>query len=153
MQDTGASKSVLLQGVLPLSNESFPGGDALIRGCEMSYLRAPLRTTGFVSVGLHPYLHVKGVSLILGNNLNGEKVFPIPVVTDILVMSQPNYSTSVVPVVYPACVVTPAQSQRAEMVDLSEIFLVKLPGTTKPELLDLCAVKTENADGEYSTSN
>ena len=62
LRDTRASKSILLQGVLPLSRASFLGGDALILGFEMSCLRAPLHmvylkcglVTGLVQVGLVP---------------------------------------------------------------------------------------------------
>lgn len=84
MQYTGAYMSILLQGVLPLSEETSLGGDALIHDtwlirdtCEMSYLRAALHTvylkcslvTGSVSVGLRPCIPVEGVSLILGNGV------------------------------------------------------------------------------------
>lgn len=42
MHDTGASTSILLQAVLPLSEKTCFSGDALTRGCEMSRLRAAL---------------------------------------------------------------------------------------------------------------
>lgn len=86
----------------------------------------------FLWVCAHILLLTRSV-FFLANDLAGEKVFPAPVVTDNPVMSDPNDSTSVVPVVYPACVVTRAQSQRAKTVNLSETFFVNLPETTEPE--------------------
>lgn len=42
LRDTAAAQSLLVEGVLPLSGETFTGEHALVRGCGMTWLKAPL---------------------------------------------------------------------------------------------------------------
>lgn len=136
LRDTGAAQSLILESALPFSLKSYTGNDVLIRGFEMGCTPVPLHTvqlksdliSGTVSIGVHSQLPVDGVSMILGNDLAGTKVFPYPIVS-----AEPNVSTQVValsqfPMAFPACVVTRAQKKKFEdVVDLSSSFLVASP--------------------------
>ena len=42
LRDTGASQSLLLEGVLPLSESSYAGSNFLLQGIELGVLSAPL---------------------------------------------------------------------------------------------------------------
>ena len=83
LRDTGATQSLLVDGVLPLS-DSTATGTVQIQGIELRVVKAPLHVIylnsnlvkGTVTVGIRPTLPVKGVSLILGNDLAGSKVLP-----------------------------------------------------------------------------
>ncbi len=135
LRDTGAMQSLILEEMLPFSPESYTGSDVLIRGCEMGCVNVPLHrvylesdlVTGPVTVGVCSRLPVEGVSFILGNELAGGKVFPRPIVThqpsiELLDLST-QFSTA-----FPACVVTRAQSKKAESpVDLSDTVLFSQP--------------------------
>ena len=82
LRNTGASQSLLLEGVLPLSESSYVGSNVLLQGVELGVVSAPLDVvnlktelvSGPVIVGIRPSLPVQGVSLILDNDLAGEKV-------------------------------------------------------------------------------
>ena len=82
LRDTGATQSLLLEGVLPLSEQTSTGANVLIQGVECGFISVPLHriclksdlVSGDVTVGIRPTLPVKGVSFLLGNDLAGEKV-------------------------------------------------------------------------------
>ena len=82
LRNTGASTSLLAEGVLPLSDESATGENVLIHGVELGFISVPIHrvflksdlVSGFINVGVRPTLPVEGVSLLLGNNLAGKKV-------------------------------------------------------------------------------
>lgn len=70
-------------------------------------------------------LPVKGISLILGNDLAGGKVFPCPVVTDVPTACGPNDISEKFPSVFPVCAVTRAQARKYDdVVELSDSFLI-----------------------------
>ena len=88
LRDTGASTSLLVEGVLPLSDHSATGDYVLIHGVELGFIRVPLHkvflqsdlVSGSVIVGVCPTLPVEGVNLLLGNDLAGDKVMANPCV-------------------------------------------------------------------------
>ena len=90
MRDTGASQSLLLEGILPLSEETSAGASVLIQGVELGFIKVPLHVVelksdfvcGSVTVGVRPTLPIEGVSLLLGNDLAGDKVIVNPIVSD-----------------------------------------------------------------------
>ena len=90
MRDTGATQSLILDNVLPFSEKSSTGVSVLLQGVEMSVIKVPIHLIelssdiiiGTVSVGLRPSLPVKGISMILGNDLAGERVVGNPQVSD-----------------------------------------------------------------------
>ena len=89
LRDTGATQSLML-GVLPFSQESSTGISVLLQGVELGVVRVPLHAvhlesdlvSGPIAVGLRPSLPVKGISLILGNHLAGDKIVVNPQVSE-----------------------------------------------------------------------
>ena len=81
LRDTGGMQSLLLCGVLPLKR--LPQQDTVLVHGVGGYKSIPLHeihlesefVTGQVTVGVIQNLPVQGVSLILGNDLAGKKVF------------------------------------------------------------------------------
>ena len=77
MRDTGATQSLLLEGVEPLGVSNTTGESVIAQGIEGGCLTVPLHkvdlvsdlVTGSVVVGTRPTLPIKGVSLLLGNDL------------------------------------------------------------------------------------
>ena len=90
LRDTGATQSLMLDSVLPLTENSFTGANVLISGVEMGILEVPLHEVniksslinGKIVIGMRPSLPVEGISLILGNDLAGEKVMVDPRVVE-----------------------------------------------------------------------
>ena len=90
LRDTGATQSLMLDSVLPLTENSFTGANVLISGVEMGILEVPLHEVniksslinGNIVIGMRPSLPVDGISLILGNDLAGEKVMVDPRVVE-----------------------------------------------------------------------
>ncbi|KAF7690629.1 hypothetical protein HF521_012433, partial [Silurus meridionalis] len=86
LRDTGASQSLLLKEALPScgSEDKAMGDFILVQGIEGRIVTVPLHSvflksdlvTGQVKVGLMSSLPVKGISLLLGNDLAGGKVIP-----------------------------------------------------------------------------
>ena len=68
LKDTGASQSLLLEGVLPISNNSYTGSNVLLQGVELDVVSVPLHVvnlktnlvSGPVMVGIRPSLLFKG---------------------------------------------------------------------------------------------
>ena len=82
LRDTGASQSLILADTLPFSEKNSSGTSVLIQGVEFGFVNVPLHNiylssdlvTGLVAVGIRPSLPFKGVHLLLGNYLAGDKV-------------------------------------------------------------------------------
>ena len=68
LRDTGASRSLLLEGLLPLSEKTHTGSEVLIQGEELGLVKVPLHiidlksdlVSGTVVVGVRPvsYTHL-----------------------------------------------------------------------------------------------
>ena len=90
LRDTGASQSLILADILPFSEKTSSGTSVLIQGVECGTVNIPLHhvnlssdlVTGPVVIGIKPSLPFKGVHLLLGNDLAGDKVVVNPLVTD-----------------------------------------------------------------------
>ena len=90
LRDTGATQSLMLDSVMPLTENSFTGANVLILGVEMGVLEVPLDEVniksslinGNIVIGMRPSLLVEGISLILGNDLAGERVMVDPRVVE-----------------------------------------------------------------------
>ena len=84
LRDTGSSQSLILADTLPFSPWSYTGAQALIQGIgsDENCASVPLHRvhlsssvlSGSVVVGLRSSLPFKGVQLLLGNDLAGDKV-------------------------------------------------------------------------------
>jgi hypothetical protein len=88
LRDTVSSQSILLADTLPFSNDSYSGSNVLIKGVDsVDYSSIPLHyvymssrfVSGPVKVGIKPSLPFKGVNLLLGNDLAGDKVVTDPI--------------------------------------------------------------------------
>ncbi len=90
LRDTGSAQSFVLGSVLPFTRDSYCGSDVLVQGIELGIVRVPLHyvniqsdlVSGFVKIAVRSQLPIKGVDLILGNDLAGEKVLPFPEVVE-----------------------------------------------------------------------
>ena len=123
LRDTGASQSLLLEGVLPLTAESSTDATVLIQGVEGGFVNAPLHhvkldsdlVSGPVIVGTRPVLPVPGVSLLLGNDIAGGKVLPSPQMTE---NPETHNDTELLkenfPEIFPSCVVTRSMKNTLE---------------------------------------
>ena len=90
LRDTGASQSLILADTLPFSEKTSTGTSVLIQGVECGFVNVPLHNiylssdlvSGPVAVGIRPSLPFKGVHLLLGNDLAGDKVVVNPLLTN-----------------------------------------------------------------------
>ena len=144
LRDTGATQSLLLEGVLPLSVSTSTGESVIAQGIEGGCVNVPLHkvklvsdlVTGSVVVGTRPTLPIKGVSLLLGNDLAGGKVVADPKVTSkSITLVSTEKLEEVIPGIFPSCAVTRAMAKKAQeepkdckqstevLVDLSDTFL------------------------------
>jgi hypothetical protein len=86
IRDTGASQSLILADTLPFSEKTSSGSSALIQGVECGFSNVPLHNiylssdleAGPVALGIRSFLPFKGVHLLLGNDLAGDKVVVNP---------------------------------------------------------------------------
>lgn len=140
LRDTGASQSLMLANVLPLSDKTTIGASVLMQGIECGSIEVPLHNvllksdlkSGPVIVGIRPSLPVEGVDFLLGNDLAGGKVKPGPIVTPKPVIEDATERLGEdIPGIFPACAVTRSMAKRAEaeavgeseVVDLSQTFV------------------------------
>ncbi|VDI17279.1 Hypothetical predicted protein [Mytilus galloprovincialis] len=153
LRDTGASQSLLLEGVLPLSEKTSVGASVLLQGVELGCIDVPLHRiylksdliTGPVIVGVRPNLPVEGVTLLLGNDLARNKVVAEPIVTSepVVDVKSPEDDAEL----YPACVVTRAmarkqqnenlQEDKFDYMDLSDTFIADIedPGNSEKAII------------------
>ena len=122
LRDTGASQSLILADTLPFSEKTFSGTSVLIQGVECGFINVPLHNiylssdlvTGLVAVGIRPSLPFKGVHLLLGNDLAGDKVVVDPLLTNTPCVDQPpDPIEQEIPDLYPSCAVTRAMAKKA----------------------------------------
>jgi len=121
LPDTGASQTLLLDGVLPLSEKTSTGASVLIQGVELGFIGVPLHVvylksdlvSGSVTVGVRPTVPVEGVSLLLGNDLAGDKVVANPIVSNELCVQEDSQEQED-PDVFLSCAVTRAMSKISE---------------------------------------
>ena len=118
LRDTGATQTLILDSVLPFSNESFTGNSVLLQGIELGTVQVPLHNlelsseivSGSVVIGLRPSLPVSGVSLILGNDIAGGKVEANPCVSDTPSCDVSDPAEAVTEL-FPSCAVTRAMAK------------------------------------------
>ena len=138
LRDTGATQSLMLDSVLPLTENSFTGANVLISGVEMGVLEVPLHEVniksslinGNIVIGMRPSLPVEGISLILGNDLAGEKVMVDPRVVE---KPRDNERTEKLaekfPGIFPASVVTRSMKAKKEAIKEQGKEEIGLSGT------------------------
>ena len=151
LRDTGATQSLMLDSVLPLTENSFTGANVLISGVEMGILEVPLHEVniksslinGNIVIGMRPSLPVEGISLILGNDLAGEKVMVDPRVVE---KPRDDENTERLaekfPGIFPASVVTRSMKAKKEAIKEQGKEEIGLSGTF-----------LENIDGKFEERN
>ena len=151
LRDTGATQSLMLDSVLPLTENSFTGANVLISGVEMGVLEVPLHEVniksslinGNIVIGMRPSLPVEGISLILGNDLAGEKVMVDPRVVE---KPRDDERTEKLaekfPGIFPASVVTRSMKAKKEAIKEQGKEEIGLSGTF-----------LENIDGKFEERN
>ena len=91
LRDTGSAQTLMLSNTLPFSNRSFTGAHALVNGVfSDQHTSVPLHRvhlkldliSGNITVGIRTTLPFKGIQLLLGNDVAGDKVQPVPIVTE-----------------------------------------------------------------------
>ena len=153
LRDTGATQSLMLDSVLPLTENSFTGANVLISGVEMGVLEVPLHevniksslVNGNIVIGMRPSLPVEGISLILGNALAGEKVMVDPRVVE---KPRDDEKTERLaekfPGIFPASVVTRSMKAKKEAIKEQGKEEIGLSGT----FLENIDVKFEERNSE-----
>ena len=138
LRDTGATQSLMLDSVLPLTENSFTGANVLISGVEMGILEVPLHEVniksslinGNIVIGMRPSLPVEGISLILGNDLAGERVMVDPRVVE---KPRDDEETEKLaekfPGIFPASVVTRSMKAKKEAIKEQGKEEIGLSGT------------------------
>ena len=138
LRDTGATQSLMLDSVLPLTENSFTGANVLISGVEMGVLEVPLHEVniksslinGNIVIGMRPCLPVEGISLILGNDLAGERVMVDPRVVE---KPRDDVKTERLaekfPGIFPASVVTRSMKAKKEAIKEQGKQEIGLSGT------------------------
>ena len=123
LRDTGASQSLILADTLPFSEKTSSETNVLIQGVECGFINVPLHNiylssdlvTGLVAVGIRPSLPFKGVHLLLGNDLAGDKVVVDLFLTSTPCVDQlPDPIEQEIPDIYPSCAVTRAMVKKAK---------------------------------------
>ena len=121
LRDTGASQSLILADTLPFSEKTSSGTSVLIQGVECGFINVTLHNiylssdlvTGLVAVGIKTSLPFKGVHLLLGNDLAGDKVVVDPLLTSTPCVDQlPDPIEQEIPDLYPSCAVTRAMAKK-----------------------------------------
>ena len=134
LRDTGGSRSLLLSDVLPLSKDSSCWASILVQGFEMGYVSAPLHhvhvrsklVSGVFVVAARPSFPIKGIDFIMGNDIAGGKVRPVPEVIDVP-ESKVDELVEICPNVFSSSVLTRAQSRRMqEGLDLGNTMLASI---------------------------
>ena len=118
--NTGATQSLLIDGMLPLSEQTSVVASVLMQGVGLDLINVPLHqiflkselVSGSVIVGTRPTLPVDCISLILGNDLAGGIVQPDPHAVNNLNNLLP--ANEVLVQTFPACVVTRVAACRAQ---------------------------------------
>ena len=141
LRDTGATQSLLLKSALSFNESSATGEHVIAQGIECGFITVPLHrvvlksdlVSGPVVVGVVPALPMKGVSMLLGNDLAGGKVIVEPkVVMEPIIESKIDKIEEEIPGLFPSCAVTRAQAKKSalkhddsedDLIDLSQTFI------------------------------
>jgi len=114
LRDTGATQSLILENVLPFSDDSSAGVSVLLQGVEMRVISVPLHVielqsdiiSDTVAVGLRPSLTCR----LYFNDLAGNKVMGNPQVSEVPCFTREREQ---VEYLFPSCAVTHAMSEAA----------------------------------------
>ncbi|KAK5890791.1 hypothetical protein CesoFtcFv8_014277 [Champsocephalus esox] len=119
LRDTGGSQSVIVASALPFSDKSACGYGSLLCGIEMGYVPRPVHNvhiqskliTGFFPVAVCPALPIRGIVLLMGNDIAGGKITPA---LEILNSPQTVLSEATNAHIFPNCAVTRTQAHKSD---------------------------------------
>ena len=123
LRDTGATQSLMVKNDMPRESETATGERVVIQGVGGNVVSVPLHqisldseiVCGTVIVGVVDSLPMQGISMLLGNDLAGERVVPHPRMVEKLSVSE---ETKKIEREHPEtllpCVVTQAEAKRTE---------------------------------------
>ena len=123
LRDTGATQSLMVKNDMPRESETATGERVVIQGVGRNVVSVPLHqisldseiVCGTVIVGVVDSLPMQGISMLLGNDLAGERVVPHPRMVEKLSVSE---ETEKIEQEHPEtllpCVVTRAEAKRTE---------------------------------------
>lgn len=127
LRDTGAFDSFVLESTLPFSEETDTGAFIPVLGMGMSIFQVPVHKlvlhsklfNGEVKMGVRPELPIDGITVILGNDVAGDRVWADqparPVVVPVPLGSKgPDENERQFPEVFTACTVTRAMTGHNE---------------------------------------
>ena len=119
LRDTGATQTLMSKHTLPFGTSSATGKSIVIQGIEGGFRKVPLHRVNLVSdvvsgsvvVGVLNTLPVKGVSMLLGNDLARGKVIAEPdVVKEPVTSAETDKFEEEISNVIPSCEMTQAQA-------------------------------------------
>ena len=143
LRDTGATQTLLVADESSLGTTNFTGKNVLIQDVNDSYKPVPLYNielnsllvSGAVTVGIVAELPMRGISLLLGNDLARGKVLPSPIVCDSPVEDSVTETLEKdIPGIFPLCEVTRAQAMKENEKDDEDDGEVMLGATFFREL-------------------
>ena len=123
LRDTGATQSLMVKDDMPRESETATGERVVIQGVGGNVVSVPLYqisldseiVCGTVIVGVVDSLPMQGISMLLGNDLAGERVVPHPRTVEKLSVSE---ETEKIEREHPGtllpCAVTQAEAKRTE---------------------------------------
>ncbi|KAG7165014.1 putative SCAN domain-containing protein-like 7, partial [Homarus americanus] len=141
LRDTGSALSLVTKEAAPFLDSCYTGSWVLVNGltggsriplCQV-YLRSSIKS-GYVTLGVVDSLPVEGVSLLIGNDLVGDMMFPIVVISSCPTAENNTVQLEVdFPGLFPACAVTRSMSRSTEVEGTSEVDEVSLQDCEKSE--------------------
>ncbi len=162
MRDTCCAQSMILEDALPFDIESSTGTNALIQGIGMDCISVPLHkmnlktdlVSGTVTIGVRHELPVRGVSMLLGNDLAGGKVLPDPIVSQIPCTKDDFDEENEI---FPTCAVTRSMTRKASQENSEQVMshsthMKSDEDALIPNLEDTFLSKLEEFGGHFPSS-
>ena len=145
LRDTGAVQTLLSKGVVDLPPASFTGRYVLVHGLGGGYVHAPIYriylkselVSACVEVAEVNSLPVRGIDLLLGNDIAGTRVNPEVVDCPVYPVEMKEMEAEF-PEVFTLCVVTRAQAREKLAVGAPAPGALSSPLVDEEPMVDLC---------------
>lgn len=121
LRDTGATQSLIVEEDMPRGSETTTGERVVIQGVGSNFVSVQLHrisldsniVCGPIVIGVVDSLPMKGISMLLGNDLARERVVPHPrVVEKLSVLEETEKIEETHPGTFPSCLVTRANARK-----------------------------------------
>uniref|UniRef100_A0A1A7XKF8 Gypsy retrotransposon integrase 1 n=1 Tax=Iconisemion striatum TaxID=60296 RepID=A0A1A7XKF8_9TELE len=133
LRDTGASQTLIKEGVLPFSPNSSAGFSVLLTGIELGSFSSPVHqvklncpvVSGMVQIAVCKELPIAGIDVLLGNDLARGRVVPqLELLQKPVLQNSEEFESNI----YPACVLTRAQRKKDVDITLENTVLHPMLG-------------------------